>query len=53
MIPGLWHIVVKAANGRPERGLGQPRERGCSTARLPKGKMNTYMYSNLKLSGFE
>ena len=54
MIPVLWHIVVKAADGKPEGGLlliGQPREGGCSTARLPKGKKDTY--SDLKLSGFE
>ena len=34
MIPGLWHVVVKAADGKPEGlPIGQPGEGGCSTAR--------------------
>ena len=33
------------------RSSNRTAEEGSSTARLPKGKMNTY--SHLKLSGFE
>ena len=46
--------MVKAADGRPVGLLiGQPREGGCFSARLPTGKLNTSSTLSLQLSGFE